>query len=684
MRKVVYSSITKLVAVLLLIACIVVGVLFTTAGIYEYFHSEEDIYAFEDDFSESWYVRSLLDTPQNLMYNVYHDVFYEYDEYGHRIIREDFSTDELRAELIKRMEEIFGEPGNFDKINYFVQWNDLVFTNCGAEKEEDLLQGEYHSYFKRDKIGNVEHFTSATTDLTRGYLLEEIELFDSQSEIVISCSIRDDVVQHYKAMWEAQESIVLKTFIKLVVCVGAALLLLIYLLCVCGKNKDGEYKNNWLDNIWIEVHLALIAGAAIGAIVLCIFVIEDYVYGNFPHNLICWVMGSVSAVGSLIIITSLLSIIRNIKTRRLIETSIVLRVIRWCFRLVGKIVRWSWRTSKSFWTTIYRLLSKKTGVILISMLFGYTAFIGILGILTPESPMPVIIGVMLFGFSAFFVARRSGDLDEIKKGVSEVRNGNVAYKIPELRCEDMKALAANINDIAMGLDASVAAQVKAERLKTELITNVSHDIKTPITSIINYTALLSKVEGLPEEAKDYVAVIAKKSDRLKNLTQDLFDISKVQSGNDEVVLEKLDVALLVGQALGEHDNEIQSSNLQFCVNTSKELFISADGRKMSRVLSNLISNILKYTMKNTRVFITASEKDGMIVMEFKNISAYPLDFDVEEITQRFVRGDESRTAEGNGLGLAIAKSYTEICNGAFEIVVDGDMFKAILKFRKYC
>ena len=683
MRKVVYSSITKLVAVLLLIACIVVGVLFTTAGIYEYFHSEEDIYAFEDDFSESWYVRSLLDTPQNLMYNVYHDVFYKYDEYGHRIIREDFSTDELRAELIKRMEEIFGEPGNFDKINYFVQWNDLVFTNCGAEKEEDLLQGEYHSYFKRDKIGNVEHFTSATTDLTRGYLLEEIELFDSQSEIVISCSIRDDVVQHYKAMWEAQESIVLNTFIKLVVCVGAALLLLIYLLCVCGKNKDGEYKNNWLDNIWIEVHLALIAGAAIGAIVLCIFVIEDYVYGNFPHNLICWVMGSVSAVGSLIIITSLLSIIRNIKTRRLIETSIVLRVIRWGFRLVGKIVRWSWRTSKSFWTTIYRLLSKKTGVILISMLFGYTAFIGILGILTPESPMPVIIGVMLFGFSAFFVARRSGDLDEIKKGVSEVRNGNVAYKIPELRCEDMKALAANINDIAMGLDASVAAQVKAERLKTELITNVSHDIKTPITSIINYTALLSKVEGLPEEAKDYVAVIAKKSDRLKNLTQDLFDISKVQSGNDEVVLEKLDVALLVGQALGEHDNEIQSSNLQFCVNTSKELFISADGRKMSRVLSNLISNILKYTMKNTRVFITASEKDGMIVMEFKNISAYPLDFDVEEITQRFVRGDESRTAEGNGLGLAIAKSYTEICNGAFEIVVDGDMFKAILKFRKY-
>ncbi len=683
MRKVVYSSITKLVAVLLLIACIVVGVLFATNGIFEYFHEKEDIYAFEDDFSESWYVRSLLDTPHNLMYNVYYDVFYEYDEYARRVIKENISTDELRADFIKRMEEIFGEPSNFDKINYYVQWNDLVFTNCGAEKEEEFLYGEYHSYFKKDKTGAVERFSSAPTDLTREYLLEEIELFDSTSTIVISCSIRDDAAQHYKAIWEEQESIVIDTFIKIIICAGAALLLLIYLLCVCGKNKDGEYKNLWLDNIWIEVHLAAIAGAAIGAIALCIFAVEDYVYGNFPHNLIYWVMGSVSALGSLIIITSLLSIIRNIKTRRLLEPSIILRILRWVWRLVIRIVKWVWRVTKTLWRAIFGMVSKKTGAILITMLFVYTAIVGLFGVLTTISLVWLLMGILLFGGACFVVAHRAKDLDEIKKGVSEVRNGNVAYKIPEVRCQDMKALAANINDIAQGLDESVAAKVKAERLKTELITNVSHDLKTPITSIISYTELLSKVEGMPEEAKDYVTVIAKKSDRLNKLTQDLFDISKVQSGNDDVVLEKLDVSLLINQALGEHDNEIQNSGLPFCVDTPKELFISADGRKMSRVVSNLINNILKYTMKNTRVFITASEKDGMIVMEFKNISAYPLTFNVEEITQRFVRGDESRTAEGNGLGLAIAKSYTEICNGAFEIVVDGDMFKAILKFRKY-
>lgn len=134
---------------------------------------------------------------------------------------------------------------------------------------------------------------------------------------------------------------------------------------------------------------------------------------------------------------------------------------------------------------------------------------------------------------------------------------------------------------------------------------------------------------------------------------------------------------------GHYDNEIQNSGLQFCVETSKDLHISADGRKMSRVISNLINNILKYSMKNTRVFITAKEKDEYVVMEFKNISAYPLNFNAEEITQRFVRGDEARSAEGNGLGLAIVKSYTEVCNGTLEIVIDGDLFKAIVKLKKY-
>ena len=684
MRKIVYSSITKFIAVVIFILGIVGGVLTGADGIMEYCNQEEEIYNFENDFSESWYISNLLGDPENVVYNAYRSVFYEYDGYGlQRPIEEDISSEEIRLKLENNLKERFAEYYNSGKVNYYVQWNDLVLTNHGAKSAEDLMQGEYYSYLKREPGGHIDRQMPNNKHIYRGYLLEEFEQFDQTSTIVIACSVDEDIVAEYKAIWELQEGIVIDTITYTIANAGIALLMLIYLICVCGKTPDGEYKNMWLDNVWLEGHLAAIAAFGVGGVAVCFLVIEQYAYGDFPRNLVYPILGAVSGLVSLVLISSLLSIIRNIKTRRLIETSIILHLVRWCFRTLKKIVRWVWRKNKAFWKAIFRLLSKKTGVILVGMLFGYTAFIGILGILTPESPLPVIIGVLLFGFAAFVVARRSVDLDEVKKGVSEVRNGNVAYKIPELRCEDMKALAANINDIAMGLDESVSAKVKAERMKTELITNVSHDIKTPITSIINYTELLSKVDGLPEEAKDYVAVIAKKSDRLKNLTQDLFDISKVQSGNDEVVLEKLDVALLIGQALAEHDNEIQSSGLQFCVDTPKELFISADGRKMSRVMSNLIGNILKYTMQNTRVFISAADKAGVIEIVLKNISAYPLNFSAEEITGRFVRGDESRTAEGNGLGLAIVKSYTEICNGTFDVVLDGDMFKAILKFRKY-
>ena len=682
MRKIVFSTVVKLIAVLLLIASILGGVLTVTTGLYEYFAVDEDIYAFEEDFSESWFVSSLLNTPQSLMDGVYHHIYYEYNEYGLQSVKE--PTDALRAAFTEELVERFGNPHNFEKIDYYVQWNDMIFTNCQVEKPEDVLQGEFYSYFKRDPSGDVEYSSSNVDYATiQYYLLDSLEHLDQTSTVVISCSIKDEAVQHYKAIWETQKSIVYDTIAKLLTYAVAALLLFIYLLCVCGKQEDGTYRNMWLDHIWLEVHLAAIAGAAIGVIYLCAYMIDDYVHSNYPHDLVYQAMGAIAGLGSLIIITSGLSIVRNIKTRRLMETSIILKVLRWVIRMTIRILKWNWKVTKAFWGAVFGLASRKTGTILIAMLLVYTAFIGIFGILTPSSGGWLLLGILLFGGGCYVLAYRARDLDAIKKGVSEVRNGNVAYKIPEVKCQDIKALAANINDIAQGLDESVSAKMKAERMKTELITNVSHDLKTPLTSIISYTELLSKVEGLPEEARDYLAVIAKKSDRLKKLTQDLFDISKVQSGNDDVVLEKLNVSLLINQGLGEHDNEIQNSGLPFCVDTPKELFISADGRKMSRVVSNLIQNILKYTMTGTRVFITVSEKDGMIVMEFKNISAYPLDFDAEEITHRFVRGDKSRTAEGSGLGLAIAKSYTEICNGTFEIVVDGDMFKAILKFRKY-
>lgn len=670
MKKIIYSTGLKLAAVILLIVSILAGMLVLTGGVIEYSQEENDIYGFERDFSDSWYISWLLYRPENVLYNAYLSTYRPYDNYGNPIDRGEYGKD-YGDDLESNIREYFDDFSSSDEIYYYVQWNDLFLSNYGAKSVSDPLPGEYFAYVRRDSDGSITRKSSGLNNRSYAFL-EELAHFDDESTIVIGCSIRDEVASEYKAIWKKQEGIVMETFFRGLACLLAALALFVYLLCVCGRNKDGEHKNMWLDNIWLEVHLVAIVGAAIGTAALCYSVLDEHLHGNFPQNLLYWVLCTVTALGSLIVITSLLSAVRNIKTRRLVSTSIILRIIRWILRLIVKI-------AKAFRS----LFSHKMGLYLGILLFLYTAIIGIFGLITWRSPVGLILGILLFGLACFVAACRAGDLEEIKKGVSAVRSGNVAYQIPKLKCDDMKALAEDINGIAAGLDESVAAKVKAERLKTELITNVSHDLKTPITSIVSYTELLSKMEELPEEAKDYVAVIAKKSERLKRLTQDLFDISKVQSGNDEVVFEKLDAALLISQALGEHDNEIQNSGLPFCVDTPKELYISADGRKLSRVVSNLIHNILKYTMKNTRVFITASEKDGMVEMEFKNISSYPLNFNAEEITGRFVRGDESRTAEGHGLGLAIAKSYTEICGGSFEIVVDGDMFKAILKFKKY-
>ncbi len=689
MKKIFYSTALKLIAVILFVVSIMLGSLTFVKGFSDYYNDDDFVYSFESDFSESWYISNLLNEPALRMLSVYHIAIpeSEYDINGNPVIKE------ADAEKVKGViKQWFNDFDAADKINYFVQWNDMVVTNCGAQMAGELAESDNYMYFERYDNGRIV-FESSQPYNRMNYLYG-FEAYNDKSTIVIECNIKEEVINNFKTIWEKQERLVIDTVARIAVCIVVALLTLIYLLCVCGKDKNGEYKNMWLDNIWLEVHLAAIGGSGVGAVMLCWFLLEEYLTDYFPLNLLNLAVGAAAALGSSVIISSLLSVIRNIKTRRLMKTSVILivlkwlfsvsfKMLRWLFRIIVKFTKWVGKKTKLYWSALFRLLSKKSGVLLIGALLIYTAVMGVLCAGVVFDPFWLILCVLVFGGACFAVALRSKDFDEIKKGVSQVRGGNVAYKISDLKCSDMKNLAVDINDIAKGLDEAVAAKVNAERLKSELITNVSHDLKTPITSIISYTQLLSKVDGLPEEAKDYVSVIAKKSDRLKRLTQDLFDISKAQSGNDAAVMEKLDVALLINQALGEHDSEIQRSGLPFCIDTPKDMFIYADGRKMSRVLGNLINNILKYTMKNTRVFISASEKDGNVEIEFKNISAYPLNFNTEEITQRFIRGDESRTAEGNGLGLAIAKSYTELCGGSFDVVIDGDMFKAIIKFQKH-
>ena len=273
-------------------------------------------------------------------------------------------------------------------------------------------------------------------------------------------------------------------------------------------------------------------------------------------------------------------------------------------------------------------------------------------------------------------------LKDIKNTTEDIANGNVYNKIDTKHLFlDLKDHAENINNISDGIQKAVAEQMKSERFKTELITNVSHDIKTPLTSIINYVDLLEKEEIDNETAKEYIDVLSRQSSRLKKLIDDLMEASKVSTGNISVNLMKFELGILLSQALGEYEERFEKNNLQVIINkTDETLFVMADNRHMWRVLDNVLNNIAKYAQPGTRVYVDAKQNGKFAEISFRNISKEPLNISGDELMERFVRGDSSRNTEGSGLGLSIAKSLTEIQKGNLEIQIDGDLFKVILKF----
>lgn len=297
-------------------------------------------------------------------------------------------------------------------------------------------------------------------------------------------------------------------------------------------------------------------------------------------------------------------------------------------------------------------------------------------------PIGVLAGLILTIVYIVLLIKNLVYLDKIMVGAKAGAEGKLNYKIDEKGRGHLRELAHDINNIKEGLKKSVENEMKSENMKTELITNVSHDLKTPLTSIINYIDLLKRENIEPESARDYVSILDKKSQRLKVLIEDLFEASKAASGAMELNITKIDIGQLLKQALGENDERFIESKLEVKLNIPNEkIFINGDGKRLYRVFENLIFNIVKYSLTNTRVYIDMFKENDEVTIVMKNISAYELSFDTNEITNRFKRGDDSRSTEGSGLGLAIAKSIIELHNGNFKVEVDGDLFKSIIKLK---
>lgn len=270
------------------------------------------------------------------------------------------------------------------------------------------------------------------------------------------------------------------------------------------------------------------------------------------------------------------------------------------------------------------------------------------------------------------------EISEITTKIETMGSGNME-NIIECRNAELQELGKNINNIKQGMKKAVEESMKAERLKTDLITNVSHDLKTPLTSIINYTDLLKKEKIEKENAKKYIDILEKKSKKLKILTEDLIEVSKISSGNETVALEKIDFKELVLQANGEFAEKFEEKNLEVISNLPKEaVIVDLDGKKMWRVLENLYQNVYKYSLENTRVYVDLIVNDH-IVFTIKNISKEELNISPDELMERFIRGDSSRHTGGNGLGLSIAKDLSKLNGGTLSIQIDGDLFVAKIK-----
>ena len=284
--------------------------------------------------------------------------------------------------------------------------------------------------------------------------------------------------------------------------------------------------------------------------------------------------------------------------------------------------------------------------------------------------------------AVIFIIRKADGLDLIMDGLKKISDGELQYKIKtDTLTGKQKVMAEYINNIGSGLDAAVENSLKKERMQTELITNVSHDLKTPLTSIINYVDLMKRENPTDPKIQEYLRILDEKSQRLKVLTEDVVEASKASTGNIKLEMNDIDFVEMVQQVIGEFEEKFQEKNLTMMVHfTDEPSIIYADGQRMWRVLENVFGNVVKYAMEGTRVYAEISNRNKKVTFSLKNISAQPLNISADELTERFIRGDVARNTEGSGLGLSIAKSLTELQGGEFKLYLDGDLFKVIITF----
>ena len=446
------------------------------------------------------------------------------------------------------------------------------------------------------------------------------------------------------------------------------LFLFIFLARGAGRREDGTLEAGWQEKIPFDLYLALDVFASAFLLAAGDYFLRMYAdYYTPPYDL--GLLG-VSFLLAALLLGLWVTLCARVKLGRWWQHTVAFYVLRFCWRAV----KWCWRTlcalCRGIVDGIPMIWRTVVGCLVISVLF--IAF---------ESNHAG--GALLLTLSVLSIAAClfSLQLRKLQKEGEALAAGDMSAQMDtKWMYWDLKRHAENLNSIGDGMAIAVEKQLKSERLKTELITNVSHDIKTPLTSIINYVDLLQH-EHTPEQEEEYLAVLKRQAFKLKKLTEDLVEASKASTGNLAVNAARCSMNELLAQVSGEYGERLAAAELTLVdVLPEKELYCCVDGALMWRVLDNLLSNICKYAQSGTRVYMTLEKSGGDAVVTFKNTSRAALNIPAEELMERFVRGDSSRSTEGNGLGLSIARSLTELQGGTMSLAIDGDLFKAILKF----
>ena len=514
-----------------------------------------------------------------------------------------------------------------------------ILFSTGALNKDDY-SGKASAYYQQDMSTSLSDGSDVTV-VYQAYLKSPLAPRDSALY----------VMTWVERLISARYLLIVLTILLLAVC----LFLFIFLLCAMGHKEgvDGIYQC-WLNKIPLDLFLALLFALffAWAAFLSDIWYIDFWYY-------ILLAFGTAALA-----LTLILSVAGRAKAPGFFKNTIVYMVFAWIFRGLGRIPM-VWRTMLIWvcwcFVDLYFTFSNS---------YYYDSLLPAFWVISRA----VLTIVILYLASSLRLLQKEGQA--IADGQTDYKGKPIPRWLPALKKHEE-----NLQSIQLGIQKAVDEQTRAERMKTELITNVSHDIKTPLTSIVNYVDLLEKEDIQPEKAKEYVDVLNRQAARLKKLTEDLVEASKASSGSLPVHLAPTDVNVLLSQLAGDYLEKLEDAQLEPIFRPApSQPVIQADGQLLSRVLGNLFSNICKYAMPGTRVYFESAADENTVSLTFKNISKYELNIPAEELMARFVRGDCSRHTEGSGLGLSIAQSLTELQGGTFRLEIDGDLFKAVVTF----